>query len=86
MNREQFKAIRRDARRNNVSLQVDTASGLFSVARYGVEPINRHWTYRKSAAENHAQALRMAAAARLRGHLPACRKLVALATSYSIHG
>ena len=86
MNREQFKAMRCDARRSNMSLQMDTASGIFSVSRYGVEPINRHWTFRRSATENRAQALRMAADARLCGHLPACRKLVALAKSYRIHG
>ena len=60
--------------------------GVFSVSRYGVEPINRNWTFRRSATENHAQALRMAAYARLRGGLPACRELVALAKSYRIHG
>ena len=59
MAREQFKAMRSDARRSNMSLQMDTASGVFSVSRYGVEPINRNWTFRRSATENHAQALRM---------------------------
>ena len=86
MYREQFKAMRSDARRSNMSLQMDTASGMFGVSRYGVEPINRNWTFRRSATENHAQALRMAAYARLRGILPACRELVALAKSYRIHG